>query len=364
MSEASSYSDSPNSLSLSGAPVQPGFVSNRVSHVPLPLKGMLCGQMVSGRTRKGDGLAVWILLCVLLMAALLGCRDIESDDQPSASALDRANGPTIERIRSFGAEVVESNRTDKASLRTTSVSLSGGENVPKELFQSIRRLSGDVELAVNFASVSSQSLSCLSGMSNLRTFCLGDTRVVGGELSTLRGLTGLRLATVRHPQIRDADLAFLDDATELQELHLNGSGITDASLARIARLKELRLLDISDTAITDHGLDQLSGHPSIEVLSLGNTKVTDAGMPFIPTLSRLKRLSLNDTAISDKGLHYLVGVKRLSILYVSNSRITAAGLSSLRPLRDLWHVEAWNNGITPSAAAESLPGVNVYCSRD
>lgn len=144
------------------------------------------------------------------------------------------------------------------------------------------------------------------------------------------GLTHLKeLANLRQLQLQlggqpvtDYVLGHLSGLTNLQTLWLNNTRVTDAGLAKLKDLRELRVLILQNSDVSDVGLEHLRELPNLRWLLLDETKVVDLGVVHPDTLSEIAVLGAGNTEATATGQEYLTKFHKFKQISVRGTRVT------------------------------------------
>jgi hypothetical protein len=219
---------------------------------------------------------------------------------------------------------------------------------------------------------------------------LGNSRILGTELTQLAPLERLEYLSLKQLPIDDAKLARLPAFPALQYLGLDGTQIGNEGLKLLSRYPQLQVLWLDQTRVTDAGLVHLQALASLRTLYLPQTQTGGAGlaalarMPSLSSLSlkgvtltaeslkyvaqveQLESLGLDATNVTDQQLGDLAGLTRLRILWLSGTQVSDEGLESLKNLRALQIVHLTDTQVTGEGAKElqrALPGCQVTLSK-
>jgi hypothetical protein len=135
----------------------------------------------------------------------------------------------------------------------------------------------------------------------------GDTlKMCGQTLSTemvseLESLTNLRVLALNDTQVTDVQLQRLNVLTNLKTLGLANTQITDAVLHHLKGMRKLEWLYLDRTQVTDAGLEQLEGLTKLGGLRLDNTRITDAVLKTLEKAPSLKDHFLMGTQTTPEG---------------------------------------------------------------
>jgi len=175
------------------------------------------------------------------------------------------------------AHLANLTRLERLQLHFTRIGDEGAAN--------LRNLSGLKWLGLRSAGVTDKALEFISGLTDLETLLLQETRV-GGEQA----------------------MASLSKLKKLNFLALWGSDVTDKALKCIARLEALQSLGIGGTLVTDAGLEELGHLPFLRMCSLApSPNVGDVGvLRFVRKAKALQELDLGHTGVSDVGLQRIM----------------------------------------------------------
>jgi hypothetical protein len=95
----------------------------------------------------------------------------------------------------------------------------------------------------------------------------------------------------------------------------------------------------------------------IVALNLDKMPVTDNDLSYIAAFRNLRRLNLDFTHITGAGLATLAKLPKLQSLSLSGTKIKSDDLAQLAAIRSLRKLYVWNTGITSSASARVLDGL-------
>ncbi|XP_024625231.1 receptor-like protein 56 isoform X2 [Medicago truncatula] len=192
-------------------------------------------------------------------------------------------------------------------------------------------------------------LSCLDGLSSLKSLSLADTSVMVSfhdfqtVLETIPSkLLHLEVLDISYNNLSNEILPSLRGFKSLKELHLSVIGLdSDLHIQGLcAILKNLEILDLSNNNFKETDIaSALSGLSSLKSLSLGWSQLT---MRSIHNISKLRSLEILDLSWNNLGNNIfssLNGLPRLKSLDLSynnlNGSLDISGLSNLTSLKIL-----------------------------
>lgn len=150
-----------------------------------------------------------------------------------------------------------------------------------KLLTTVEKLKNLEELWLSGMLIRSSSLTCLSGLSELRF--LGLTSVhenpssIGNFQTKPEG--GLLLK--------------LPPLARLEAIDLEESEVYDGDVAALTNLPQLRWLNVAHTRVTDVGLLQLASAPSLEELAVTGRWIPWSGLATLSAIERLRSLHLD-----------------------------------------------------------------------
>lgn len=211
----------------------------------------------------------------------------------------------------------------------------------------------------------SGQLSCLSGMTALKTLQITATPVSAEEMEIIGTLTALEKLTLSSCAL--SSVSPLSGLTELTYLDLSGNAIGNISaLSSMAKLQQLNMqrnalqdvsalsqcallqsLNISYNSVTT--LSGISALPVLGVLNAGHNQIADLS-PLVQSAA-LTELQLNNNALTD--ISALSNCAKLSYLDISGNTVTDISMLNLSTLT---YLNFSNNQVT------ALPKWDKDCS--
>jgi hypothetical protein len=117
----------------------------------------------------------------------------------------------------------------------------------------------------------------------------------------LAGMTKLTFLEISDSPITGKGISVLSGMGDLKSLYLINTRIGDDGLETIGRLHKLEVLNLSGSKITDGGVKQLEGLGALENLVLEHTLISDACLDSLGKLKRLLYIHLTDTRVTEAG---------------------------------------------------------------
>jgi internalin A len=187
-------------------------------------------------------------------------------------------------------------------------------------------------LTLNNTDVADAGLTCMEGLDQLGYLVLEGTLVTDAGLAHLTSLHALDSLSLAYTKVTDSGLVHLKGLTNIKILQLHGTAITDAGLENLKAMRGLIWLSLQETRIVGHGLVHLRGASGLGRLLLGyNRNLTDVALLHVGAFSNLQWLGLERTSVTDEGLVHLHSLKELRHLEVWNDagKVTEAGIDAL-----------------------------------
>jgi Leucine-rich repeat (LRR) protein len=117
----------------------------------------------------------------------------------------------------------------------------------------------------------------------------------------------------------------LSGLQNLTTIYLYNTKVRGPGLVHLSALPNLQYLELSHTPLEDVGLEHLGRMQGLKSLGLAHTKITDAGVPHLAELKNLENLSLNYTDVTDESLVHLQRLSKLKELELKGARISSEG---------------------------------------
>ena len=94
------------------------------------------------------------------------------------------------------------------------------------------------------------------------------TELTDSGLANLSGLKELKSLTLYNTRIGDEGIVHLRELTKLEELHLLNTRITDAALEQLEKLPSLKWVNVQETKVTPAGIEKFrKAKPGVKLLT-------------------------------------------------------------------------------------------------
>ena len=214
--------------------------------------------------------------------------------------------------------------------------------------QGLSRLSALAQLrslSLRQTDVGDDDLAALAQLPRLEHLSLAETLVAGAGLSHLAAAPSLLSLDLTGNEIDDAEIAGLAGAVALSELNLHQTQVTPSGLSSLASLPQLSYVYLTSDALDNDDLAKIAQLPRLRRLDLSFSRVTDSGLRALGRLARLESLTLRGTELSDAGLKQLGSLTTLRELDLSQTLVSDEGLKELASLTSLEHLLLEQNAV-------------------
>ncbi len=217
--------------------------------------------------------------------------------------------------------------------------------IEKGNFENLQALSNLMQLShltVTDSAVSSQDLSVISTLPNLKELTLSGCML--SNIQNLSGIGSLEYLDLSNNTIRDASaLSFMSG---LKELNLSHNALTN--LSYLSALNNLKALDVSYNSLAS--VVPLTGCTGLESLNISHNAI--ASLEGIATLSGLKTLNADSNQLTDISLL----TANTALTNLTLSRNSVSDITSLSVLNQLQYFDVSYNQIV------SLPQWSKDCA--
>lgn len=208
-----------------------------------------------------------------LLAKLRSLRflDIEAHVYKQPQGFSPEMAATLGEMRQLRALNVDCQGDDLAESRAAT----------NKCLSAVGKLTKLKRLRLSLWNESSDYLSCLDGLTNLKTLSL-----------VIYPFTTRDYSVETDREVESLTLTHLPGLPELEALDLDESEIGDQNLARLAGFAKLKLLDLSYTSVSDLGLAKLAPLEALEELAIDEAIATAPAFQALGALKRLKKVHI------------------------------------------------------------------------
>lgn len=214
-------------------------------------------------------------------------------------------------------------------------------------------------------SVSDSDMADIAKMQGLSALNMpGATELTDRAIQSLRGLSGLVELDLSWTKLTDASAPHLASFPKLRKLTLAGTMLGDSACERLGHLETLQEINLRSTQITSTGLLQLSKLPNLKTLDVSGNDLKRDGLERFVECRSLETLRLQAAWLDESDIQPLLNHPTLKELDLSGNLISSSSVAAMQQqLADRGSKLKIIHSYSPLAVDTTLPGAPVVSAK-